>query len=140
MMQRLPDWQNRLSAWLAGIARQRFAPGELDCAIFAAGAVQAQTGLDLAANWRGRYRTLRNGLAHLRREGFADHVALVAAHLPEVAVSEARPGDIAVLDMGGETPVLGVFQGSHVYVLIEDGMGFTLLPAEQVLRAFRVGQ
>lgn len=139
-MTRLPDWQQRLTEYLAASARQAFAPGRFDCALFAAGAVEAQTGVDLAARWRGAYGDLAEGLALLAREGVEDHLALVSGHLPEVPVAEARPGDIAALRIGGANlETLAVVQGALAYVPIEGGAGFVLLPMGLATRAWRVG-
>jgi hypothetical protein len=120
-MRRLVDWRSRLTAFVADAARRPFAPGHHDCALFAAGAVAAMTGFDAAADWRGRYTTLRGGLRVLRREGYADHLALVTAHLPPVHPAFARAGDLAAVP-GPEGMALGVVQGERIYVLHPGGL------------------
>ena len=105
------------------------------CAYFAAGAVQAMPGVDLAAKWRGRAKTVAGGLRALQRAGFADHVALVAWHFDEVPVAFAQVGDIAVIAADG-VPALGIVAGSVIYVLRPDGLGTVALTDAQ--RAFRV--
>ncbi len=106
---RLSDWQPRLVTYLAEVARLTMAPGQYDCALFVAGAVEAQTGTDHASAFRGKYKTLRGGLRKLKQMGHADHVALIGAHLAEIHPSMANPGDIAVVP-GDETgAALGVF-------------------------------
>lgn len=57
-MTRCEDWHARLAAYVFDAGRTPFAYGSHDCALFAAGAVEAMTGTDLAAGWRGIYRTL----------------------------------------------------------------------------------
>lgn len=137
MSTRRPDWYPRLVTYLGAAARRPFTEGELDCALFAAGAVAAMTGEDLAAPYRGRYRTTRGGLRLLRRAGYADPVALAADHLPEIAVAEARPGDLVVVPTP-DGAALGILQGAAgVHVMAATGMG--LVPAALVTRAFRVG-
>lgn len=132
---RYADWKLRLIQYLGDAARKPFEPGMHDCALFSAGAVAAMTGTDYAADWRGRYTTLLGGSRVLRRAGFADHIALAAAHLEEIAPAFAAPGDLAVInyDLG---QVLGVVQGEGVYVLTLDRLG--LLPLADAARAFRV--
>ena len=76
-MTRLDDWHARLAAYVYEAGRTPFAYGAHDCALFAAGAVAAMTGTDLASDWRGRYRTLAGGLKAVKRAGHADHVAQV---------------------------------------------------------------
>lgn len=130
---RQKGWQGRLVAYLDAAGRRPFAEGRHDCALFAAGAVQAMTGLDYAADYRGRYTTTRGGLRVLRRDGYADHVALAASHFPETAAPV--PGDLAVVPTA-EGPALGVVQGEHVYLLAPGGM--TLAPIAAASRFFKV--
>lgn len=133
---RRPDWQPRLHAWLRGQGSQPIQPGIWDCCMFGAGAIEAMTGTDLAADWRGRYSTFAGGRRLLRRAGYADHIALIAAHLTEDHVSTAMPGDIAIVPTE-DGDAVGVFQGSAVYVLTPSGKpGF--VPVLPTLRLFRV--
>jgi hypothetical protein len=130
---RQKGWQGRLVAYLDMAGRRPFVPGQHDCALFTAGAVAAMTGIDYAADYRGRYTTTRGGLRVLRRDGFADHVALAAAHFP--ATGQPVPGDLAAVD-SAEGPALGVVQGEFVYLLAPGGM--TLAPIAAASRFFRV--
>ena len=134
---RLPDWQARLHCWLKATRQRPIEPGQHDCCLFGAGAIQAQTGTDLAAPWRGRYTSFAGGRRLLRRAGYADHLALIAAHLPEAHVSRALDGDIAVVP-GEDGPAVGVVQGCVVYVLALSG-GIGLVPMAPVQRLFKVG-
>ncbi|WP_323780173.1 DUF6950 family protein [Thalassovita sp.] len=136
MMQRLPDWKPRLVRYLERTAHEPFKPGQHDCALFFAGAVEAQTGVDYAAPYRGRYTTLRGGLRVLRKDGFADHIALAAHHLPEIAPAFAWPGDGMVVDTD-DGPALGICQGQMIYVL--GPTGGAILSRLRAMRAFAVG-
>lgn len=133
LMDRLPDWRPRLFAWLASVSRQPFVPGEHDCALFVAGAVEAMTGEDPAAALRGRYTTVRGGLRVLRREGHADHVAFVASLLTEIAPLMAQVGDVAVIGTH-DGPALGIVAGAEIMVVTPAGTGAVSLLAAQ--RAF----
>ena len=132
---RTPNWKLALIQYVGESARKPFAFGSHDCALFAAGAVLAMTGVDLAAKWRGKYTTLNGGLLALKRAGYADHVALAAANFKAIAPAFAAPGDLAVID-GPEGAALGVVQGEGVYVLTQGGMG--MLPLTHARTAFRV--
>lgn len=120
---RLPDWQARLTAYLNGIAGQRMRPGTHDCALFGAGGVAAITGVDLAAQWRGAYRSLDAGLGLLRDDGFADHVAVAARHFLPIHPAFAHPGDIAILADENGQAAMGIFQGGLIYCLRPNGLG-----------------
>lgn len=135
-MKRLPDWRPRLISYLAQANTRAFEPGVHDCALFFAGAAEAQTGVDYAAPYRGRYTTTRGGLRVLRKDGFADHIALAAHHFPEVGPAMAWPGDGMVVETD-EGPALGVCQGRAIYLVGPNGPG--LCSILQASRAFRVG-
>jgi len=128
------DWRARLGAYLAAEARRPFEYGTSDCALFAAGAVDAMTGTDPSANYRGRYTTLRGGLRILRKDGFRNHVERAAVLLDEVPPRRARVGDIAVVETA-DGPSLGVVQGEWVAVRTMSGLGF--VPVDQAKRVFR---
>jgi hypothetical protein len=134
-MTRLPGWQKRLTAYIAACARREFAPGQHDCALFAAGAVEAMTGEDLTPPGLREYSDIATGVAKLRAAGFRDHIALVAALLPEGPRTDPRPGDVAVVQ-DGEDMALGIVQGARVYVVGPAGLG--LRPASDIVRVFRV--
>jgi hypothetical protein len=126
------DRLSLLIAYAAEAGARPFRPGRHDCALFAAGWVKLVTGRDLARGWRSTYRSLKRGQRLLREAGFADHVALAAAHLPEIAPAFAQPGDLAVL----EDNAFGLNAGEMIYCLRPDGLG--LVPRGQMRRAFAV--
>lgn len=133
---RRPDWQPLLFAYLAEVTRRQLAPGEHDCALFAAGAVEAMTGVDPAAEWRGRYTSFKAGLKALKKTGVRDHIALVSIHFPPVAPAFAQVGDLGVIRLPAELPALGIFTGEHLGVLRDTGLGF--VPRDMAREAWRV--
>lgn len=135
-MNRLKDWEPRLIACLACAARESFTAGRHDCALFVGTCVEAMTGVDPAAEWRGRYRTIKGGIARLRRDGHSDHIACVASMFEEVKPSLAHRGDIAVVEGAEGFGALGIVQGEGIYVLTETGLG--IQPRRNLKRAFRV--
>lgn len=132
---RLPDWYERLKGYLADAAAKPFVEGKHDCALFLAGGVEAMTGTDYAARYRGRYTTTRGGLRVLRKDGFADHIAFAANHLAEKPTAFLNVGDGAVVetDAGGS---LGIVQGENIYVLTPERM--MLFPLMVATRGFEV--
>lgn len=132
---RLPDWKPRLTRYLAAAARKPYALGAHDCALFAAGAVNAVTGQDPAAAWRGGYDTKTGGLRLLQAAGYRDHFQATSAALEAIAPSFAAAGDIAAVHDGAGQTALGVVQGEMVYVLRETGLG--LVPRTSMFRAWR---
>ena len=138
VIRRLPGWQGRLEAWLADCRGRPFACGRHDCALFAAGAVLAMTGVDLADGWRGRYRTALGARRILKKAGHDSPLDIVAAALPEIPPVAALPGDVAAIapESDGDWPALGIVQGAQVHVLRPDGLG--LVGRSRILRAWRV--
>lgn len=133
-MTRLPDWRRRLAVYLNQSAAEPFEPGKADCALFAAGCIEAMTGTDPAAEFRGRYSTLEGGFKRLMKAGFADLETMAEALLEEVPVAYARVGDLAVLD-SAEGPALGIVQGARIYVRSEWRLAtVSLLEARRVFR------
>jgi putative hemolysin len=119
---RRPDWRARLVDYLGRQAAAKFRPGTCDCGLFAAGAVEAMTGFDPAARWRGKYRTLAAGFALVQADGYADHAAVFANLYPDIAPALAQIGDIAVLPGDAGSTALGVVQGGGVYCRQPGGM------------------
>ena len=134
--QRRRDWRARLTDYLSRVARQRFRPGRHDCALFAAGAVEAMTGADPAAMWRGQYDTIEAGRAALAAEGWADHIAVAAALFPAVAPALAGVGDLAVMPADYGERALGIVQGPGVYCLRPSGL--VLADRLHMLEAFTI--
>ena len=126
------DQLSLLIAYAAEAGARPFRPGRHDCALFAAGWVKQVTGQDFARGWRSTYRSLKRGQQLLEDAGFADHVALAAAHLPEIAPAFAQVGDIAVLDDNA----FGIVAGELIYCLKPQGLG--LVPRGKMRRAFAV--
>lgn len=111
---KLPDWVARLDAFVAETTRLPFTWGEHDCALFADGAFEAQTGVSFAAEFKGRYSSFEEALTLLQAAGFEDHVALVGARLPEIPIAFSRIGDIAAVDFGGNGLTLMVVAGHRL--------------------------
>lgn len=123
MLVRLPHWRSALSRCIEEALQRPFEWGRHDCALFAADAVLAMTGVDPAEVWRGRYSTPRGAITVLRRGGHDDHIAVAAGYLPEVHPSRAAMGDI----MEVETPegaALGVLTGAVIAVPGAASLGF----------------
>ena len=128
--------RKRLIEYVSKAARTPFQWGTHDCALFAAGAVKAQTGKDPAIGLRGRYSTAAGAMKHLRKLGYERIEDLASERLEEISPAFAQVGDLAVLDGDGEIGALGVVQGERIYVLHPDGLA--LMPLMSARRAFRV--
>lgn len=93
-MARLRDWEERLTAFLAESRDRSFTWGEFDCILFSMSAVEAQTGIDHAAEYRGRYSDKAGAAAILKAQGKGTLLRTLDATLPRRKPSRARRGDL----------------------------------------------
>lgn len=135
-MERFPDWQARLAGWLRDNRKRAFEQGKWDCGLFAAGAIEAMTGVDVVAEVRGRYTTTRGAMRVLKRLGHKDHIALFASHLPEVPLLSARPGDLVTFE-AEDGLALAIIQGAGAYHAGPHGLA--VMSMQVAHRAYRVG-
>jgi hypothetical protein len=119
-----------LREYLEACRARPFKFGRHDCALFAARWVEARTGRDLSLGIE--YRSARAGRAALKAAGFDSPAAVAAAHLDEVPVAFAAPGDVALIG-----DAMGIVAGERVAVLKREGLGWVALTEAD--RAFRVG-
>lgn len=134
MTKRLRDWQSRLQRCIAERRKLPFAWGSQDCVLFAADCAGACTGVDLAAEFRGKYSTILT--AQRLVDAMGGLGAIAAARLgEEIAPKLAQTGDVGLLLNGGRE-CLGVFGGAMWLAPGVDGL--CSLPASQVLRAWRL--
>lgn len=95
----MPHWEHRLAAAVASARSQPFAWGSHDCATWAFDLRQDLTGgPDVAARWRGHYRTAMGATRVMRRLGWADLAAMGRALLgePHPTVLFAQRGDVVL--------------------------------------------
>jgi len=95
-MTRRNDWEARLSDYMTRVSKTAFAYGQHDCALFAAGAVEAMTGTDFAAAYRGKYRSVAGSIRALKRYGAGTLEATMDALFAERPIAFARRGDLVL--------------------------------------------
>lgn len=110
-LQRLPGWPERLHAFLADALACPFAWAEHDCCHFAAQDVQALTGQDLLAPWRGRYRTRAGALRLLRQLGGLRAAVASVLGAPDASVAQAWRGDLVLVSQAPGHELLAVWEG-----------------------------
>lgn len=137
MTQRRFDWPERLAAL---IEERRFAPfvwGVHDCAMFAADAVERQTGVDPLAQWRGTYNSEETGdaiLGGVSLTMFMD-AALRAYGADPIAPAIAQRGDFVIINVGN-MPTCGVHLGGSVAAPGVNRLHF--LPFRSICRAWAI--
>lgn len=136
---RFSDWPERLDAALERARKTEFHWGEHDCCLFAADVVQAMTGHDPAAGFRGKYSDEAGAAALIAAHGSLK--GLVRSVLGDpVHPSRARRGDIVlgpVPTAGGTQAGIGVCVGRQWAVPLPTGLRF--LPLAAAAAAWRIG-
>lgn len=136
-MMRFPGWPERLATFIEARRRAPFEWGTHDCAMFAADAVVAITGVDPLARWRGSYADEAGAevvLGGLPLAMFMD-AALTAAGAIRVEASMAQRGDFVILDVGN-MPTCGVCLGGSVAAPGLDRLHF--LPPRMIRQAWAI--
>jgi hypothetical protein len=133
---RRPDWPQRLYRATVAAMRRPHAWGAHDCATFASDCIEAMTGTDPMADLRGRYDSAVSAARVIVEAGASDLGELAAQRLPEIALAEARRGDV-MLCKGPMGEFLAIVQGANA--VGPAGFGLIYVPVSQGLRAYRVG-
>lgn len=133
---RVPGWEKRLAEVIARHEDWPFAWGRADCATVAAECVEAITGRDLLAEFRGRYHSRLSCYARLKARGFrrvrdAARATLAAHGCPVIDPRAARVGDVGVTG----TDTLCVRAPAGFIARLESGR-FVVVPCEI---AFKIG-
>lgn len=131
---RLHDWQLRLEAFVRDRSAVPFAWGSNDCALFAADAVQALTGVRHLPELRG-HASAREALRAVRQAGGL-HAIATRALGPAVTPAFAAVGDVVLVRMG-RREALGLCNGGTVLGPGPDGLAVASM--DGALAAWRVG-
>lgn len=130
------DWEAALAHYLAQCEGKPYAYGSHDCALFAAGAVMAMTGTDIAAEFRGKYRSQAGSVRALRTIGAGTLEATIDAKLEPVAVGFAQRGDLVLHEgaVGVSAGRFAVFVGD-----MDEAPKLIRVPRAAWQKAWRVG-
>ena len=135
-LMRLPDWEERLSAWLIDCAGASFEWGKLDCLMFAAGAVKAVTGFDPGKGHRGRYNSHASSVRYLKKLGAKNPSEYLDGIFPTAPKAFARRGDLVSAD-GNIGVCIG---GVALFVGVEnDEPGLIRIPFAEWQAAWAIG-
>lgn len=148
---RMEHWATRsFHDFLLSRAKLPFAWGSNDCALFAADAVLAITGTDIAADFRGKYTDEKSAGALIEtvtgRTAIEDAAAYCAkkASLVEWVDKDGKPlplfakrGDLVVVEDGGRF-IAGVIHLSGRHAVSVSEAGLVRIPISKVVRAWQV--
>lgn len=98
VLRRRKGWEQALFRYTASMLAVPYEWGQNDCILFAAGCVEAMTGVDLAAEYRGTYDGPEGAARIIARAGAGSLGEFLALYLPETPVSLVQRGDIVIAD------------------------------------------
>lgn len=131
-LKRRHDWPERLIEFIESRRRMPFEWGRNDCALFAADAVEAMTGEDLAKKWRG-YKSERGALRRIKRAG---GMRRLAEGLPERPVGYAQRGDVVLVEVEGRD-TFGIVVGNGTWCAPGHN-GLVFRPMSEVMTVFEI--
>lgn len=142
-MNRLPDWEARLAVFVAGAWNRSFAWGEHDCILMACAAVDAMTGVDPAADYRGRYSDAEGAALALRELGHGTLIKTIDAAFPARPLGKAQRGDVVMFrgSVGIAMGAFGLFVGEEALadaVATPKREGLVSIPRTMFERAWAV--
>jgi len=133
-----------LDVFLRENANAKFVWGTLDCSLFAANAIQAMTGVDIADDFRGKYADEASAFALIKTVTGGTTVAAAAAHcaskhgLTEWKYPlQAQRGDLVVVENGGNL-IAGVVDLSGKYVASIGESGILRISIRNIKRSWQV--
>jgi hypothetical protein len=133
---RFPDWSRRLHQAILERRRRPHQWGQFDCALCGAELVDAITGVNFGAPFRGTYDSPETARAVLEANGWPEIGAMVSAFLPE-RFERPRRGDV-VLGDGEFGPFIAVVADPG-YMAGPTRYGLRLTPLRHAARAWSVG-
>lgn len=130
----------KLNTFLAKYADKDFATGVNDCALFVSDWTLELTGEDLAAPFRGRYKTDLGSARLIKKLGYKGLEDLVYREFDRIAKRRestliAQRGDVAWVN-GSQERVCGVVGASGVLVLGVTGL--VSLPLSSIVCAWEI--
>lgn len=136
---RLENWRGRLSEELD---RQKQAPliwGEDDCVVgFAFKVIEALMGVDLSGPYRGTYHSEDEAVERVKAMGKRSLRTAMRLYLPEQHPSEARVGDLGLIQTDGKLGMsFCMFDSSMILVRTAEGHG--VRPRQDAFMSFKVG-
>jgi hypothetical protein len=140
-MTRFSDWPERLDGALRDTCTRPFQYGTWDCCLAAADLILAMTGTDIAARWRGRYRSRKEALAVVKdctgTRSIRAFLLHALADLPSIPVAYAQRGDLVLLRRPSDYS-LGVLSLNARTILAPSACGYGHAPLALAVHAWRV--
>lgn len=135
------NWQSLLVGYIESCRNAEFIWGELDCGLFAAGAVEIMTGIDTVKVLRGKYKTSRGAAGILKhyaggRVAEAVDKALAGKGFVFIELNYAQRGDVVIYPTD-DNHAAGICMGMDA-VFLDTAGGLTYVHMSQCTKAWRI--
>lgn len=132
-MTRRSTWEADLYAYIASVRDLPLMWGSHDCGLFFAGAVEAMTGFDPGAPFRGKYTTEMGAAKALAKFGEGDLQTTLDGLFDVIPVGFIQRGDGV---WNGES--VGISMGAYALFVATEG-GLTRVPRTDWVKGWLVG-
>ena len=125
-MRKIKTWQWVLNQYITECTGKPYQWGVFDCATFAADWVHKATGVDMLADWRGKYTNDEDSEALIQSKNYDDFYHAVCAAFEQYGIepvrggTQAKKGDVVLYGAA-----LGICVGEFMaHINIEKGLTF----------------
>ena len=125
------QWEKRLVAVTEAHMNTPLVWGKSDCLLTTCDAIEAMTGVDPAADIRGKYKSRAGAYRLIKQRGYDSLGAVLADRFEEIGTAMAQRGDVGIYQN-----TVGYFCEYGFAVKGEDGLRF--IPRTMAERAFKV--
>ena len=125
------QWEKRLVAVTEAHLVTSLVWGKSDCLLTTCDAIEAMTGVDPAADIRGKYKSKAGAYRLIKQRGYDSLGAVLADRFEEIGTAMAQRGDVGIYQN-----TVGYFCEYGFAVKGEDGLRF--IPRTMAERAFKV--
>lgn len=137
-MKRLSNWRMPLAEKFHQGKSSTFAWGKFDCALFACDCISAQTAVDPAVEFRGKYASETEAATLGSLTAIAERVTAQFA-MPEIAPGHAGRGDLVLVNNGTPQGALAIVDFTGAWAMCPGARGLIRVRRHRWQRAWRVG-
>jgi hypothetical protein len=142
-MTRLPAWPGLLDRFISENRHRHFAYGSFDCCLWVCDCIQVMTGVDVAAEFRGRYNSRTGALRRIREVTGASSVRKVVEHVTAAQGMVPAPvlnlgrGDVGLIRRSRDYS-LGIVALDAARLIVAAASGLEWIPLTMATAGWRV--
>ena len=136
------DRYEKLADYIYKSQKKIFKYGDMDCAIFTVGAVDAQLGTKLNSKLFGKYKDLKSGIHKIKeiaKGGYLKAIQKICKDnkFKEISPGYAQRGDVCMMKDNGKT-IMGVIGLNNKPIFITKELGIIELENNVIQKVWRI--